>query len=352
MHTPTADKFDVSLSEVRRRWLVTGAAGFIGSHLVEELLRQKQAVIGFDDLSTGSYKNLDEVRAIVGTENWKQFEFVMGDIGDFKACLKVMQGADYVLHQAGAGSVPRSLKDPKRYHDRNVTGFLNLLLAARDSGIRRVVYASSSSVYGSDETLPKVENRIGDCLSPYATTKRMNELYASVFARCYGLEPIGLRYFNVFGPRQNPQGPYAAVIPAWLASMVLRKPVRIHGDGESSRGFCYVANVVLANLVAATTRNLAATNQVYNVSTGGRITLNELFQMLREVLSQYCPHVAGCQPVYGHFRPGDMRHSEADIAKAKTLLGYQPSHTFLQGIQATVPWYYKLLRQKNDSSIY
>jgi UDP-N-acetylglucosamine 4-epimerase len=244
-----------------------------------------------------------------------------------------------VLHQAALGSVPRSLANPADSHASNVTGFLNILLAARDNGVKRMVYASSSSVYGDHPDLPKVEDKIGHCLSPYAVTKRANELYAEVFARCYGMETVGLRYFNVFGPRQDPNGPYAAVIPKWIAALMKNQPVQIHGDGETSRDFCYVANVVQANLLAATVQKPEAVNQVYNVAVCARTSLNQLFDLLREGLQPGYPHLKDCRPVYGDFRSGDVRHSEADISKAAGLLGYQPSHTVQQGLSDALTWY-------------
>jgi UDP-N-acetylglucosamine/UDP-N-acetylgalactosamine 4-epimerase len=320
-------------------WLVTGAAGFIGSNLLETLLRLDQRVIGLDNFATGSRENLRQVRELVGPQRWKHFRQIDGDIRDLPTCLRASRGVDYILHQAALGSVPRSIAAPADSHASNVTGFLNMLLAARDSGARRLVYASSSAIYGDELKLPKVEKKIGRCLSPYAVTKLANELYADVFARCYGLETVGLRYFNVFGPRQDPNGPYAAVIPKWISALIRNEPVHIHGDGKTSRDFCYIANVVQANLLAATTDQAGAVNEPYNVAVGGRTSLNSLFGMLRKMLLPHFPHLSHCRPVYLDFRPGDVRHSEADISKASRLLGYQPTHVVEKGISEALAWY-------------
>jgi len=320
-------------------WLVTGAAGFIGSNLVEALLRLDQRVIGLDNLATGHRQNLVEVRELVTRRQWARFEFIEGDIGDRKTCRRACRGAEFVLHQAALGSVPRSLKDPIASHASNVTGFLQVLVAARETGVKRFVYASSSSVYGDHPVLPKVEALLGRPLSPYAATKRVNELYAGVFATCYGVESIGLRYFNVFGPRQDPHGPYAAVIPKWVAAMIHQQPVRVNGDGRTSRDFCYVANAVQANLLAATTPNRAAVNQLYNVALNERTSLNELFVLLRDRLAPHYPHLRRARPVYEDFRAGDVRHSQADIRKARRLLGYRPTHRLDAGLDAALEWY-------------
>jgi UDP-N-acetylglucosamine 4-epimerase len=320
-------------------WLVTGVAGFIGSSLLEALLRLNQRVVGVDNYATGSRRNLDQVRKLVGPQKWKAFLRVDGDIRDLAICMRASRGVDYVLHQAALGSVPRSIEKPIDSHASNVTGFLNMLVAARDKGVKRLVYASSSSVYGDHPDLPKVEDKIGRCLSPYAATKLVNELYAGVFARCYGLKTVGLRYFNVFGPRQDPNGPYAAVIPKWITAMIRKEPVYINGDGETSRDFCYVANVVQANLLAATVEKPDAINETYNVAVCARTTLNELFGLLRGQLQPWYPHLRSCRPVYQEFRPGDVRHSEADISKAGRLLGYRPSHSLEQGISEALDWY-------------
>jgi UDP-N-acetylglucosamine 4-epimerase len=322
-----------------KTWLVTGAAGFIGSNIVEALLGLDQSVVGLDNFCTGCKRNLDEVKDLVGRKRWAKFKFVAGEIGDLRACRRVCSGVDFVLHQAARGSVPRSVEDPIGSNESNVTGFLKLLVAARDSKVKLFVYASSSAIYGDESKLPKIEERIGRQLSPYAVTKYVNELYAGVFARCYGIETIGLRYFNVFGPRQNPAGAYAAVIPKWIAAMIKREPVLINGDGETSRDFCYVDNVVQINLLAATTTNPKAVNQVYNVAVNQRTTLNELFVMLRERLLPHYPHLRRYKPVYREFRGGDVRHSQADINKASRLLGYRPTHRIEHGLDAALDWY-------------
>lgn len=321
------------------RWLVTGCAGFIGSHLVENLLRLEQFVVGIDNFATGFQRNLDEIRDSVSPAQWQRFRFVQGDIRNLEDCRRACQGADYVLHQAALGSVPRSLADPLTTNAANVDGFLNMLVAARDAEVKRFVYAASSSTYGDHPGLPKVEDTIGRPLSPYAVTKLVNELYADVFARCYGLASIGLRYFNVFGPRQDPEGAYAAVIPRWTRAMLAGSEIQINGDGETSRDFCYVANAVQANLLAATTGNSAAINQVFNVALNERTSLNELFALLREVLAEEHPELSEATPVFGDFRAGDVRHSQADITKAGRLLGYMPTHTLRQGIREAMPWY-------------
>jgi UDP-N-acetylglucosamine 4-epimerase len=335
----TFEQLTQRLRSQPRLWLVTGSAGFIGSNLLETLLRLDQMVVGLDNYATGSHGNLDQVRELVGPERWQHFLMIDGDIRDLNTCRRASHGVDYILHQAALGSVPRSLANPGDSHATNVTGFLNMLLAARDCGVKRFVYASSSSVYGDHPALPKVEEVIGQCLSPYAATKRANELYADVFGRCYGLSTIGLRYFNVFGPRQDPNGPYAAVIPKWIAAMIHNQPIRINGDGQTSRDFCYVANVVQANLLAATVQGPQAVNQVYNVARSARTSLNQLFGLLRKKLLPWYPHLQTCRPVYQKFRPGDVRHSEANIAKARRLLGYKPSHTVAQGLAEALAWY-------------
>jgi len=332
-------KLKENLSAAPASWLVTGVAGFIGSNLLEELLRLGQKVAGLDNLSTGRAGNLAQVRAAVGPACWRNFRWIKGDIRDAALCRRVTRGVDYVLHQAALGSVPRSLEDPISTNDSNVNGFVNLLWAAHVNGVKRFVFASSSSVYGDETALPQRENRIGRCLSPYATSKRINELYADVFARCYSLETMGLRYFNVFGPRQDPNGAYAAVIPKWIAAMLENEPVNINGDGSTSRDFCYVANVVQANLLAATTRKLGAVNQTFNIALGAQTTLNELFNHLRDRLSLTHGHVGRCQPRHGKFRPGDILHSQADTGHARHLLGYRPTHSLEQGLDEALEWY-------------
>ena len=321
------------------RWLVTGCAGFIGSHLIETLLKLNQTVVGLDNFSTGHPCNLDEVKALVSPGQWQQFQFIEADIREPQVCLDACRDVDYVLHQAALGSVPRSLADPLATNASNIDGFLNMLVAARDARVRRFVYAASSSTYGDQPDLPKVEERIGRPLSPYAVTKLVNELYAEVFARCYGFASIGLRYFNVFGARQDPEGAYAAVIPRWTRAMLLGEQVLINGDGETSRDFCFVDNAVQANLLAATTENPGAVNQVYNVALDDRTSLNRLFEMLRAVLAETNPELDNVKPGYGEFRPGDVRHSQADIAKARRLLNYAPTHRLEEGIRVAMPWY-------------
>ncbi|WP_374357594.1 NAD-dependent epimerase/dehydratase family protein [Pseudoduganella danionis] len=322
-----------------KRWLVTGAAGFIGSNLVEALLRLDQQVVGLDSFATGHQHNLDQVQAAVSAEQWQGFSLIRGDIRDLATCQQACAGADYVLHQAALGSVPRSIEDPLATNASNIDGFLNMLVAARDAGVRRFVYAASSSTYGDHPGLPKVEDAIGKPLSPYAVTKLVNELYADVFARTYGMQSIGLRYFNIFGPRQDPQGAYAAVIPKWIAAMIAGEPVFINGDGETSRDFCYVANAVQANLLAATVEDAAAVNQVYNIAVGDRTTLNSVCETVRATLVGQFAHLAEFKPTYRDFRAGDVRHSQADISKAQKLLGYVPSHRIGQGLQESLSWY-------------
>jgi UDP-N-acetylglucosamine 4-epimerase len=333
------DKLQGELKAAPRTWLVTGAAGFIGSNLVETLLRLDQWVVGLDNFATGKSRNLNEVRTLVTPAQWARFRFVEGDICDPRPCHVTCQGADFVLHQAALGSVPRSLADPLASHEANVTGFVNMLVAARDAKVKRFVYASSSAVYGDHPDLPKVEDKIGQPLSPYAATKRMNEIYADVFARAYGLESIGLRYFNVFGPRQDPEGAYAAVIPKWIAALLRREPVQVNGDGETSRDFCFIANVVRANLLAATTTHAEAVNQVYNIAVGERTTLNELFQLLETGLRRRDASLQAQKPVYKDFRPGDVRHSLADIRKAQQWLGYAPTQRVAEGLNLALEWY-------------
>lgn len=323
-----------SLPRQSRTWLITGVAGFIGSNLLEVLLRLDQRVVGLDNFATGQRRNLEEVRAQVSDAQWDRFALHELDIRDPDACRRACTGIDHVLHQAALGSVPRSLEDPIATNSANIDGFLNMLVAARDAKVRSFTYAASSSTYGDHPGLPKLEDRIGKPLSPYAVTKYVNELYADVFARCYSFPSIGLRYFNVFGRRQEPNGAYAAVIPKWTASLVKGERVFINGDGETSRDFCYVANAVQANLLAATTANPDAVNQVYNVAVGGRTTLNDLYRLLCENL-----RIDDAAPKYRDFRAGDVRHSQADTSKARRLLGYEPSHDVRAGLAEAVPWY-------------
>ena len=322
-----------------RTWLVTGAAGFIGSNLVETLLKLDQNVVGLDSFITGHQRNLDEVASLITPAQWARFRFIRGDIRNLQDCRDACNGVDYVLHQAALGSVPRSIEDPITTNEHNISGFMNMLVAARDAKVARFVYAASSSTYGDHPDLPKVEDKIGNPLSPYAVTKLVNELYARVFAQTYGFKAIGLRYFNIFGPRQDPNGAYAAVIPKWTASLIAGNPVYINGDGETSRDFCYVANAVQANLLAATTANEEAIGQVYNVAVGDRTTLNDLYFHLRDNLASRYPALRDAQPVYRDFRAGDVRHSQASIDKAQTLLGYQPSHRIRDGLAEAMAWY-------------
>ena len=335
------EKLQVTLRAEPKKWLVTGAAGFIGSNLVEALLKLEQSVVGLDNFATGKRANLEEVQRLVTPRQWRRFKFIAGDIREGAACQRACQGVDYVLHQGALGSVPRSIAEPLNSHEANVNGTLNMLLAARDQQVRAFVYASSSSVYGDHPALPKVEDRVGHLLSPYATTKAVNELYADVFGRVYNLPCVGLRYFNVFGPRQDPEGAYAAVIPKWLAALIKGEAVHINGDGETSRDFCYVANVVQANLLAATATKPKAVNQVYNIAVGARTTLNQLFELLVDGLTPDAPVGERPKPVYSDFRAGDVRHSHADISKAKRLLGYRPTHRIDQGLSEAMVWYRK-----------
>jgi UDP-N-acetylglucosamine 4-epimerase len=322
-----------------KTWLITGVAGFIGSNLLETLLRLDQHVVGLDNFSTGHMRNLIEVQGLVSPGQWKKFRLIEGDILSLEICRRACGGADYVLHQAALGSVPRSVADPIASNAVNVTGFLNILVASRDAQVRSFTYAASSSTYGDHPGLPKVEDAIGKPLSPYAITKYVNELYADVFARCYGFNTIGLRYFNIFGPRQDPDGAYAAVIPKWMAALIKGEAVFINGDGETSRDFCFVDNAVQANLLAAATQSPEALNQVYNVSVGDRTTLNELYDRLRQNLLPRCPQLKDAKPLHRDFRAGDVRHSQADIGKARRLLGYAPTHRLNDGIAETVSWY-------------
>jgi len=321
------------------RWLVTGAAGFIGSHLVAKLLSSGQEVIALDNLATGHRRNIDEVNSMAEEAARGRLRFIEGDICDTKICEEACDGVNFVLHQAGLGSVPRSLEHPADTHAANVTGTLNIMIAARAAGVKRMVYASSSSVYGDDEGLPKLESRTGQPLSPYALSKAMCEGYSKVFWRCYGFSSLGLRYFNVFGPRQDPEGPYAAVMPKWISALRKGSPVFINGDGSTSRDFCYVANVVQANLLAATADHPDLGCQVFNVAFGDRTTLNELFYAIREGLFEGDSTLCDVQPMYREFRPGDIKHSQADIGEARRLLGYEPTHDIRAGLREALAWY-------------
>lgn len=332
------EKLKLDLESKQHTWLITGVAGFIGSNLLEALLRLNQKVVGIDNFSTGYKHNLDEVHRSVTSGQWKNFSFFQADICNFSDCETACIDVDYVLHQAALGSVPRSVEDPITTNSSNVTGFLNMLVAARNANVKRFVYAASSSTYGDHPGLPKVEDQIGKPLSPYAVTKYVNELYADVFCKTYGLESIGLRYFNVFGPRQDPDGAYAAVIPKWIASMKNNDQVYINGDGETSRDFCFIANVVQANLLAASTQNKEAINQIYNIAFGDKTTLNELYAQLKLKQINTYPHLRDSQPIYREFREGDVRHSLANINKAFTLMGFQPTHSLVQGLEITLSW--------------
>lgn len=339
------ETFHKAMDQLRahpRRWLVTGCAGFIGSNLLEALLAAGQEVVGLDNFATGHRHNLDEVEKNVGPAAWSRFQLIEGDIREMEVCQSAVQGVDHVLHQAALGSVPRSLEDPVTTNEVNIGGFLKMMVAARDAGVRSFVYAASSSTYGDHPGLPKVEDRIGKPLSPYAVTKYVDELYADVFARAYGTHSVGLRYFNVFGRRQDPDGAYAAVIPRWIAAMIRGDDVLINGDGETSRDFCYIDNVVQANVLAALASG-DALNQVYNVAYGGRTTLNQLFGYLagelRELGIEY-----DRAPRHGDFRTGDVRHSQADVGKAASLLGYAPQYDIRAGLRSAMPWYVQFLR--------
>lgn len=327
-----------ALAARRLNWVVTGSAGFIGSHLLEILLRHGQRVVSVDNFSTGKQDNLREVEASVGEEAWKRHRFIEGDIANPDTCRVACRAADVVLHQAALGSVPRSIADPVRTHEANVNGFVNMLEAAR-AAKARFVYASSSATYGDHPGLPKAEHAIGEPLSPYAVTKRVNELYAAAFARCYGLQTVGLRYFNVFGRRQDPDGPYAAVIPRWIRALLRGEPVEINGDGETTRDFCFVANAVQANLLAALTDDPKALNRVYNIAVGERISLNWLLEMLRDRVAEIDGERAASLPMYRPFREGDVQHSLADISLARKYLGYEPSHHVANGLRETLSWY-------------
>jgi UDP-N-acetylglucosamine 4-epimerase len=331
-----------SLIASPKNWLVTGVAGFIGSNLLEALLTLDQRVVGLDNFATGYQHNLDEVQSLVTPAQWANFQFIQGDIRNLEDCHRACAGVNYVLHQAALGSVPRSLADPITTNSANITGFLNMLVAAREAQVKSFTYAASSSTYGDHPALPKVEDNIGKPLSPYAVTKYVNELYADVFSKCYGFHTIGLRYFNVFGPRQNPNGAYAAVIPKWVSSLLKGETVFINGDGETSRDFTFIQNAIQANLLAATA-NHPALNQVYNMAVGDRTTLKQLFALVRDNLVPFGVP-ANTEPEYREFRAGDVRHSLADISKAQQFLGYQPSHTIADGIAQSMGWYQSHLK--------
>jgi UDP-N-acetylglucosamine 4-epimerase len=347
----THEELSARVRAGRRRWLVTGAAGFIGSHLVEHLLGFDQEVIGLDNFSTGKRENLELVRQAVGEKRWKSFRFVEGDIRAVDTCNAACASVDVVLHQAGLGSVPRSIEKPLRTHDSNVNGFLNILLAARDAGAERLVYASSSAVYGDHPALPKIESELGRAMSPYGLSKRMNELYADVFAACYGFKSVGLRYFNVFGPRQDPDGPYASVIPAWLGALLRGETAYVNGDGSAARDYCHVDNVVQANLRAATVEDPQALGRAYNVAVGEQTTLNELFEIMRAQLAERLPHLSNARAVHRAPRRGDMLLSRADIGSAARLLGYRPVFDLRSGLAQTIDWYIKNLAPAQQASL-
>ncbi len=335
----------------QRTWLVTGNAGFIGSNLAEFLLSHNQKVIGLDNFSTGYQHNIDDILTFVGEEAAKNFLFIEGDISDFETCQKACEGVDIVLHQAALGSVPRSIADPVTSNRSNITGFLNMLTAAKDAGIKRFVYASSSSVYGDSAELPKVEERTGNLLSPYAVMKMTNELYAGVFTRTYDMETIGLRYFNVFGRRQDPNGAYAAVIPKWVGSLLSDEDVYINGDGETSRDFTYIDNVIQMNLLAGSTTNYETFGEAFNVAVGGRNTLNELHATINDELSKHMKNFEKKEPIYRDFRAGDIRHSNANISKAQNLIGYAPTHNIYRGMEEAIEWYIENLKETRCQSL-
>lgn len=337
------EQIQQELKQSPKKWLVTGVAGFIGSNLLETLLKLDQIIVGLDNFATGHQYNLEEVQRSVTPEQWSRFTFIEGDIRNVDTCHQACAGMDYVLHQAALGSVPRSINDPITTNSANIDGFLNMLVAARDAQVKSFVYAASSSTYGDHPGLPKVEHTIGKPLSPYAVTKYVNELYADVFSRTYGFTCIGLRYFNVFGKRQDPNGAYAAVIPKWTSAMIKNEDLFINGDGETSRDFCFIENTVQANILAATAQDAEARNQVYNVAVGGRTTLNQLFSYIRGSLAENGVNYAK-DAIYRDFRAGDVRHSQADIGKAQNLLGYDPQFTIEQGIKEAMPWYKSFLK--------
>ena len=331
------------LKDNQSTWLITGVAGFIGSNLLENLLILNQKVVGLDNFDTGYQHNIDQAiqdaNNATGKDLSNNFKFIDGDIRELDDCKQACNNVDYVLHQAALGSVPRSIEDPINTNRANIDGFLNMLVASKDAKVKRFVYAASSSTYGDHPDLPKVEDKIGNPLSPYAVTKVVNELYASVFAKTYGFKTIGLRYFNIFGKRQDPNGAYAAVIPKWVAAILNKDNVYINGDGETSRDFCYIDNTVQMNLLAATTDNDKATDQVYNVALNDRTSLNQLYQMIEERLIQRTQGLEKKEPIYRDFRIGDVRHSQANIDKAQALLGYQPKYMISEGMDEAMDWY-------------
>ena len=329
-------------------WLITGVAGFIGSNLLEKLLVLNQKVVGLDSFETGYQKNIDEAildaNEIIGKDVSKNFKFIKGDIKSLNDCKQACHGVDYVLHQAALGSVPRSIEDPISTNEANIDGFINMLVASKDSKVKRFVYAASSSSYGDNVDLPKVENMIGNPLSPYAVTKLVNEHYASVFAKNYNFKTIGLRYFNIFGKRQDPNGAYAAVIPKWISCILNKESVYINGDGETSRDFCFIDNAVQTNILAALTKNSEATDQVYNVALNDKTSLNELYGMIEDILINNVNGLEKKEPIYRDFRPGDVRHSQASIDKAKELLNYEPQFRIAEGLSEAIDWYINSLK--------
>ena len=333
----------------QKTWLITGVAGFVGSNLLEKLLVLNQKVVGIDNFDTGYQHNIDQAINDANDSNGKKlnhnFQFINGDIRRLKDCENACNGVNYVLHQAALGSVPRSIKNPINTNRANIDGFLNMLVASKDANVERFVYASSSSVYGDHPALPKLEDNIGNPLSPYAVTKAVCELYANVFAKTYGLQSVGLRYFNIFGKRQDPNGAYAAVIPKWVASFLNKEDVFINGDGETSRDFCYVKNAVQMNLLAATTNNAKAIDQIYNVALNDRTSLNKLYHIMQDGLIERKEGLEKKEPVYKDFRAGDIRHSQADIKKAQTLVGYQPEYSIYKGINEAMDWYISNLKK-------
>ena len=338
------DALKKELLENQKLWLVTGVAGFIGSNLVETLLQLNQKVIGLDSFVTGHKYNLEHIKNSVSETEWKNFRFIEGDIRDLDTCKTVTKNVDIVLHQAALGSVPRSINDPITSNDSNATGFLNILTAAKDNGVKRFVYASSSSVYGDSQELPKVESRTGNLLSPYAVTKMLDELYGGVFHKTYTMQTIGLRYFNVFGKRQDPNGAYAAVMPKWIAQMLNGEDVYINGDGETSRDFTYIDNVVQMNILAGMSENEEAFGEAFNTAAGGRETLNNLYDAIANGLKKRAANLEINEVIYREFREGDIRHSNADISKAKNFLEYEPTHTLKEGLEESLEWYINDIR--------
>ncbi|CAA6822392.1 MAG: UDP-glucose 4-epimerase (EC [uncultured Sulfurovum sp.] len=333
------NKTKTDLLKNPKTWVVTGVAGFIGSNLAEALLKLDQKVIALDNFSTGHKHNLEHIQSSVSPKQWENFHFTQGDITDFETCKNITKDVDIILHQAALGSVPRSIDNPILSNHNNVSGFLNMLTAAKENGVKRFVFASSSSVYGDSQELPKVEARTGNLLSPYAVTKYVNELYMGVFEKCYGMETIGLRYFNVFGKRQDPNGAYAAVMPKWIGQILNGEDLFINGDGETSRDFTYIQNVVQANILAGTTTNSEAFGQAFNTAIGGRETLNNLYASIKKGINSHLPKLDIKDPIYRDFRAGDIRHSNANIDKMKMLLGYEPTHTLESGLQESIAWY-------------